>query len=136
MRSSCCAYFFIISLLLSVEPSFTAIISISLRDWLISDWKVSSKYGATLKMGNMTLTFTIKLQKLPQKYIFPFSYPNFFVSLHSCFQIMSEIKDKIVYSTTVLYMTGWVECVLTLKANYFADKIVMMSRYLICNIAV
>ena len=33
-----------------------------------------------------------------------------------------DYKYKIVYCTPALYMAGGVERVLTLKANYFADK--------------
>ena len=35
---------------------------------------------------------------------------------------MSNRKYKIVYCTPSLYMAGGVERVLTLKANYFAEK--------------
>ena len=35
---------------------------------------------------------------------------------------MSDKRYKIVYCTPSLYMEGGVERVLTLKANYFADK--------------
>ena len=54
------AYFLIICSLLSLEPSFTHIISISLNVWLIIDSKHSDKYFSELYIGIITDIFTDK----------------------------------------------------------------------------